>query len=347
MGNSDSEDEFEKKPSERKEAKKAKKELKRLKKKTKEQQQQQQSVLFTTSTTSTTSTNGTASNNNSKTSCSTPSSRSSNSTMNSSTDTTAQQNSPRRTSYPCVPKEIKRPRDLYWHKKRTEKETRYLPCYILHDGGEKKKIEINSSDESDSDEEEELQVVYLSFHIRGRPHHFYPNEKIKAVGLMQKRLIPFHGHRKNNYDHDDYGTLGWCEVSMQTYLQDCRGNSKFDLRLEKEYLMHVLVEARRRAGYSAIDDDIIVVDGKRNRSKGSDSFIDVDEDEGIGNGNSIDSDELEEPYTQALSNCGSDSDSDDMRGFRRFRRKRKTKCGEPIRPGDVIEYYNPIFVFGK
>ena len=339
MGNSDSEDEFEKKPSERKKAKKAKKEQKRLKKKLKEQQQQ--SVLFTTSTTSTTSKNN--SNNNSKSSCSTPSSRSSNSTMNSSTDKTAQQKSPRSTSFPCVPKEIKSPRDLYWHKKQSEKETRYLPCYILH--GEKKKIEIDSSDESDSDEEEELQVVYLSFHIKGRPHHFYPNEEIKTVGITQKRLIPFHGHRTNNYDHDDYGTLGWCEVSMQTYLQYCQGNSKIDLHLEREYLMHVLVESRKRAGYSAVDDDIIVVDGKRNRIKGLDSFIDVDEDDGIGN--AIDSDDLEEPYTQALSNCGSDSDSDDMRGFRRFRRKRNTKCGEPIRPGDVIEYYNPIFVFGK
>lgn len=326
MGNSDSEDEFEKKPSERK---KAKKEQKRLKKKRKEHQQ---SVLFTASPTCTTA--------NSKTAYSTPSSSTSTSTMNSLTEKTVQQKSPC-SNFPCVPKGIKSPRDLHWHMKLTEKETRYLPCYIEHGG--KGKNRIDSSDESDSDEEEEVQIVYLSFHIRGRPHHFYPHEKITKVGIMPKRLLPFHGQRKNKYDYEDYGTLGWCEDSMQEYLQYCQRHSKFDPHLEKEYLMRVLVEARRREGYTAVDDDIIVVDGKRNRAQGSDLFIDVDEDDGIGN--SIDSDDLEEPYTQALSKFDSDSDSDDdMQGFRR---KRKTKCAEPIRPGDVIEYYNPIFVFGK
>ncbi len=53
-----------------------------------------------------------------------------------------------------------------------------------------------------------------------------------------------------------------------------------------------------------------------------------------------DDDSLEEPYTQDLGIEINSEDELDMY-------KEQTKSGEPIRPGDVIEYFNPIFVKGR
>ena len=173
-----------------------------------------------------------------------------------------------------------------------------------------------------------MQIEYLSYHIRGRPR--CKGELSPSSKIMPKRLEPFHGRRVNQYDHDDIGKKAWCHDNMKIYLRNCQGH-KFDKTKEEEYLMHILEEARRRGGYSAVDDDILVMmDGKVSGT----SF-----DHPAKENNEIDSDDLEEPYTQAMSNSDSD---DDLGNFRRGDKK----C-EPMRPGDVIEYYSPMFVCGK
>jgi hypothetical protein len=209
---------------------------------------------------------------------------------------------------PPVPNQIQSPRDLYWHKKLLlGNEPQYFPCYIL--SGLYKGID--SSDESDSDEEEEVQITYLSYNVRGQTPLTHT--------IMPKRLEPFHGKRVNQYDHDDIGKKDWCQEYMKKYL--CNKQSQhFDKMKEEEYLMHVMEEARERGGHGTVGDDVLIVERKQDGHVG------------------FESDDLEEPYTQAMSN--SDSDDDLMI-------KRKVKKCEPIRPGDVIEYYSPMFVFGK
>eukprot|EP00979_Chaetoceros_neogracilis_P000631 scaffold160_cov234-Chaetoceros_neogracile.AAC.1 len=187
------------------------------------------------------------------------------------------------------------------------KEPQYFPCYIL--SGLYKGID--SSDESDSDEEEEVQITYLSYNVRGQTPSTHT--------IMPKRLEPFHGKRVNQYDHDDIGKKDWCQEYMKKYLCN-RQSQHFDRMKEEEYLMHVMEEARERGGHGTVGNDVLVVERKQDGHVG------------------FESDDLEEPYTQAMSN--SDSDDDLMI-------KRKVKKCEPIRPGDVIEYYSPMFVFGN
>jgi hypothetical protein len=55
---------------------------------------------------------------------------------------------------------------------------------------------------------------------------------------------------------------------------------------------------------------------------------------------STDEVDMEVPYTQAL---GSAEEDEEISAFRGCSHKRK----EPLRPGDVIMYYNPIFIAGK
>ena len=117
------------------------------------------------------------------------------------------------------------------------------------------------------------------------------------------------------------------------------------------------------------DSDLDAVVDTKKRSNDAFTTLDNYDDDGIGNdfihgaqpisskikngkgdgdekdheNNWDDSDDLEEPYTQAPIGLDiEDSDDDEL-----FFRREISRGNEPIRPGDVIEYYNPIFVKGR
>ena len=223
-----------------------------------------------------------------------------------------------------IPNGISEPRDLFWHVKMPMGKTlqQYRPCFIVKSTqkGNASRLVLDSSDDSDSDEEEEVQIQYLSC-----------TSKEKNIYVMPKRLVPFHGRRNNDFDHDDYGRLNWNKEHIKSYLDNL---SKHDAEQEKIYLKKVLAEARKRGGYK------IKIDGNIDKQ----DVINIDEEEDASHSSEgSDSDELEEPYTQALPD-DFEMDIDDIPIMKKTLNKKST---EPIRPGDIIEYYSPIFGFGE
>ena len=258
---------------------------------------------------------------------------------------------------------IKSPLDICWHQRFVSGSgtARVLPCHITK---KSRSFDNNDSDSSSEDFEDEVTIEYLSAH----QSNITNSSSSKTV--MPKRLIPFHGKRSNNYDHDDICRIGWCDLTMETYLdQQRRKISGFDPDIERRYLMDVLNDAKRNGGY----EDVVIVSASTNgksgnhitkskpKSKSKEDAIDLSDSSDEHSHShrnshsnldscSIASDELEEPYTQAVfgdshddGGESSDEDEDDIRGLK----TKSKKASEPIRPGDVIEYYNPIFVKGR
>jgi hypothetical protein len=282
-----------------------------------------------------------------------------------------------------IPANIQSIESLYWHKRQMAlgQPAQIFPCYIVSPT-RRNHIQplLDSSDESDSDDgddEDEVTVEYLSAH----------EKFVKRQTVMPKRLVPFHGGGSSggnlvqDYDYEELGQLKWCEVLMEEYLKQRRRQwqsssimrgegwplaasmgDDFDEGLERRYLQQVLSVVKRREGYP-----VCVAVGNKNDGK-ENCVID-----NFGHGEENDPEEqeeeeeedtgLEEPYTQAVwSNHPSDDDDDndgsssscsstnsfDFGKRLKFRSNMETEqSNEPIRPGDVIEYYSPMFVFGR
>ena len=162
--------------------------------------------------------------------------------------------------------------------------------------------------------------------------------------------MPFHGKRENNFDFDDIGGLNWCERNMKLYLEQMKAkgssttlsspSSRFDAEVEKRYLERVLEVAKKNGGHTTTNRKSIIVIDDDKKASSVRAAINLDHSDASSSDDG-ESDDLEEPYTQAMATHDSDDD------LRNFRRRKERKCIEPIRPGDVVEYYNPIFVHGR
>lgn len=190
------------------------------------------------------------------------------------------------------------------------------------------------------------------------------NGNLKTITVASKRLIPFHGNHLDDYDHDDIAREGWCERLMKKYLiqqQGSNSRSKFDAKVERRYLQDVLKDAKRLGGYNNTSDndeddggdDIVAKKSGNQRDRcgiedssehvlylSNDDAADRHKDEDVDD-EFDDDDSLEEPYTQAVVDYNSDDELNTLL------RKDNSKGIEPIRPGDVIEYCNPIFIQGR
>ncbi len=265
-----------------------------------------------------------------------------------------------------VPDDLNSPLDLMWHTQ-FEGKRRVRPCRILRNICRNKVSGKNSWDsDSDSSEEMEVTIEYLSSDNALDVQYTKDTARVSTT-----RLKPFHGSRvkRHDYDTEDILNLPWCEINCRTYLEARRSekqarNKAYDADLEQRYLDNILNVAKERGGftraalgestkdcstssndkcakkYSSNDEsneDDLELEEPRPESDSEPEYI---------HGSADTSMELEEPYTQAPAfplPYGEDSDDDMMN----FRIKTSKQSNEPIRPGDVLEYYNPIFVMGS
>jgi hypothetical protein len=160
-----------------------------------------------------------------------------------------------------------------------------------------------------SDEDYETTVEILSMESKGRQQR----------QISTKRLLPYHNNEfGSDLDWHDICRSTWSEVLINHYIAQENLNKKKDQI--KSFLHNVLSAAKERAGY--VEDD----DGEQNE---------------------LEENELEEPYTQAIHMNSDESynSDDDIRKVLDHGKKYVAK--ERILPGDVIEYYCPVFVYGS
>lgn len=222
---------------------------------------------------------------------------------------------------------------------------------IINSVDDDNSYDSGSSNDSDSDEDDqEVQIEYISYNVL-RPVRKARNKRYKTIS--KKRLLPYHGQEnEDDLDHNDIIALEWCPNLYTKYqvqqnsIQDRKMCIKLDIPTVHEEIVtlavlnEVLLEVKQRSGFT------------------SNSY---DSSYGIDMGGDIHDDDLEEPYTQALDfkpvECNS-SDEEMEEFYRDLQQKssppkahmRKSdkyvNNTEPIRPGDVIEYYHPLFIFG-
>jgi hypothetical protein len=140
-----------------------------------------------------------------------------------------------------------------------------------------------------------------------------PKRRVQRL-ISTKRLIPYHNNDMgSDLDWHDICRSTWSKTLVDRYITQENLNNKKDLF--HSFLHNVLATAKERAGY--VEDS----DGEQ--------------------------DVLEEPYTQAIQMNSDESynSDDDIRNVLNHGKKFVAK--EPIRPGDVIEYYCPVFVYGS
>lgn len=170
-----------------------------------------------------------------------------------------------------------------------------------------KNNEDSSGDSSDEDYETTVEI--LSMETKGKQQR----------QISTKRLLPYHNNEfGSDLDWHDICQSTWSEVLVNEYIAQENLNKKKDQI--KTFLHNVLSAAKERAGYVENND---------------------------GEQNELEENELEEPYTQAI-HMNSDqsyNSDDDIRKVLDHGKKYVAK--ERILPGDVIEYYCPVFVYGS
>jgi len=250
--------------------------------------------------------------------------------------------------------DIKSPYELCWHKKFTDgPSATYLPCRVVSSCDHELDIVMRGDSDDDLDDYDELKIEYLS-----RRPDFTRNDygsRLRSRTVPRMRLVPFYG---NDSKTKDIGKRRWCANILNSYKNRLQsGSSTGDNSSDKNtFFTHSSAKRKELA-----QDEIIFLGKLLNAvlqkyiqnapvnffcgSQGYDSSDDS-------NLHSCESDSsLEEPYTQAN---GLPTNSDEeMEHFFSMRNKsvqspskHQKRKKEPIHPGDVIEYFSPIYVHG-
>lgn len=164
------------------------------------------------------------------------------------------------------------------------------------------------SENSSSDEDDDLEATVEFLSLECNDE----NRKVRQIST--KRLIPYH----NNCVGSD---LDWAETCRSTWSEEllvkyiAQENLMIKNDRVRDYLNSILTVAKERAGY-------------------------VNDECG-------DHDALDEPYTQAINMSENESYDSDEDVTKIMNHGRNFIAKEPISPGDVIEYYCPMFVYGS
>jgi len=247
-------------------------------------------------------------------------------------------------------------------------------------------LEFSSSDSSSDDDDEVKVEYLASFRDTGtantHSHHKAKSNSASASKyvkrISKKRLIPYHNQVSNHgLDYNDIMSSKWCtqiydlyqkqsNQKQSNYMSHMNQQKKLDVASLEE-LNHILDIAKERGGYNPLStsEKANLQYESDNRNKLHDDNEDDDLDEPH--------DDLDEPYTQAnlYKNQEMNSDEEEMQELLKDITKQHYKkdknndnlnlsstsshskttipnnqSNEPIKPGDVIEYFSPIYVMG-
>ena len=259
----------------------------------------------------------------------------------------------------AIPADLYSPSELKWHRvfQSGQATPLYYPCRILASKSSKQKEhepDVDSSDDDES-EEEEVQIAHLLF----SQANSNKEPTIKSVGW--KRLFPYHGRPSSSpsvdLDYTEVVASTWCPSIYEQYAQQQKEiQSKsyspydpsppipFDSERQLQFLQLVLAKAKQRGGYyDEYNDD----NGTEDREGGGmdHSHLDVPYTQARWNDDDLDSDQEVQDYfrsyQQSKSNTGGEGVTSSSSSP-----STNTKKKEPMRRGDVVEYYSPIFCFG-